>query len=95
MATSIAPCSRGTFSICSTKGREPTGEFDAAGWYADQRDLAEIAIALDDLVRDAPKRALDSLRIEQKGGVWDRWLDWHDGFLGDLAGSLLKEPEKR
>ena len=44
---------------------EPLGDRDAAGVDADQREPAEVVVALDDLVRDARERALEALRVQQ------------------------------
>src|SRR5581483_11210548 len=44
---------------------QPLGERDAARVDADERDVVEIRIALDDLVRDPGQRPLDILAVEQ------------------------------
>jgi len=43
---------------------QPLGERHAAGVDADERDLREVGIALDDLVRDPRQRLGDRLGIE-------------------------------
>ena len=45
--------------------REPLGERDAAGVDADERQPAEVVVALDDLVRDPGEGALEALGVEQ------------------------------
>ena len=45
-------------------GREALRELNAARGNAGENERAEIAIALDDLVRDPPQRTAERLRIE-------------------------------
>jgi hypothetical protein len=47
---------------------QPLSDGYAAGVDADERDLLELGIALDDLVRDPRQRALDRLGIEDSLG---------------------------
>ena len=44
---------------------EPLGDRDAAGVDADEGDLAEVVVALDDLVRDPRERALEAFGVQQ------------------------------
>ena len=44
---------------------EPLRERDAAAVDADERDLVEVVVPLDDLVRDAGERPVDRLGVEQ------------------------------
>jgi hypothetical protein len=43
---------------------QPLGERNAARVDADERDAAEVGVALDDLVRDPRQRAFDRLGVE-------------------------------
>jgi len=47
---------------------QPLGERHAAGVDADERDLREVGVALDDLVRDPRQRLGDRLGIEDSRG---------------------------
>jgi len=47
---------------------QPLRERHASGVDADERDLAEVGVALDDLVRDPRKRLRDRLGIENDRG---------------------------
>ena len=51
---------------------EPLCERDAAGVDADEREPAEVVVALDDLVRDPRERALEALC---PGDLAQQWLD--------------------
>ena len=47
---------------------QAVGERDAAGVDADERELVEVGVALDQLVRDPGERSLDCRRVEQDLG---------------------------
>ena len=47
------------------QGRKPLGERDAARVDADEREPAEIVVALDDLVRDARQGPRQGLGVQQ------------------------------
>ena len=47
------------------QAREPLRERDAAGLDADERDLAEVRVPLDDLVRDARERPRERVCVEK------------------------------
>ena len=47
------------------QAREPLGDRDAAGVDPDEGDVAEIVVALDDLVRDPRERALEAFGVQQ------------------------------
>ena len=44
---------------------QPLGDRDAAGVNPDQREPAEVVVALDDLVRDPRERALEAFGVQQ------------------------------
>ena len=62
---STAPRSISSPLRSSIRRREPLGERDAARVDADEREPAEVVVALDDLVRDARERAREGLGVQQ------------------------------
>ena len=70
---------------------EPLRERDAAGVDADEREPAEVVVALDDLVRDPRERAPEGLRVQQDLAQ-ECLTAWRSGracsfrFLSGLAG---------
>ena len=52
--------------LCRTR-RDAFGDADAARADADQRDVVEVAVALEDLVGDARQRALDARGVHHLG----------------------------
>jgi hypothetical protein len=76
-------------------GCQAFGDFDSPGRDADEGDGAEIGVALNNFVSDAPQDAINGGGVEDGDGTGDRWrrqvVFWHLVFLGDLTGSHLKE----
>jgi hypothetical protein len=67
--------------------REPLRKRDAARVDADEREPAEVVVALDDLVRDPRQRAREALGVQQcldRGAVGD--VRAHSHFLSGLSG---------
>ncbi len=69
-------------------GGEPLRESDATNGNAGEDEPAQVAIALDDLVRDPPQSTPESFRIENADGAVVVRLVCFFHFLRDLAGSL-------
>jgi hypothetical protein len=62
-------CSEGELGAAPLRDEaaQARGQRHSARLDADERDTLEFVVPLDDLVRDAPERFRDRLRIEQDG----------------------------
>ena len=64
---SSAPVGTSSPLISCSDAREPPGERHAARADADERDLVEAAVALEDFVRDARERAGHAVGVHHLG----------------------------
>ena len=71
--------------------RKPARNFHPARRNPDERDLREVGIALNDLVRDAPEGAFDGRGVEDDAGPggWWSWVWVHVPWRP--RGIVLKE----